>query len=290
MALFLAGSLFRDASPRGGFDSLGVETRQLLVFAAPIGAYQLLNAFIFRLDVIMLAFFIGRAPGVTLATVGIYGAVVEIAGGLRKVNQAFNPIFAPVVAEMTASGEQARAAAAYAQLAQWMLWILCPLVVSLALAGGVILMIFGPAFVQGSSWLGIVGLACATNAFVSLSETVIMVQRPHLNLITSAFTCAVSVGANLWLIPRFGVTGAAFGILLPFVVQGILRYGALRWLFRWRTSWSNIAPPLVATVIALVPALLCRALLGGVAGEIITALLFLLFFGGCWWRVRKSHR
>ncbi|CAN5589823.1 polysaccharide biosynthesis C-terminal domain-containing protein [soil metagenome] len=284
VALLLAGALFRGVPPGEAVASLRSEARRLLAFAAPISAYQLLNSVIFRLDVIMLAFFIGRAPGVTLATVGIYGAVVEVAGGLRKVNQAFNPIFAPVVAEMTATGEQGRAAATYAQLAQWMLWILCPLVAALALAGGAILLIFGPAFPQGSTWLTIVALACATNAFVSLGETVLMVQRPHLNLINSLITCAVAVGANLWLIPRFGVMGAAFGILLPFVVQGGLRYGALRWLFKWRNPWSNVAPPILATIAALVPALVCRALLGGNAGQIVAAVIFLALFGALWWR------
>jgi len=52
----------------------------------------------------MLGYFVGRAPGVTLATVGVYSAVIGTANGLRKVNQAFNPIFAPVVAGMTANG------------------------------------------------------------------------------------------------------------------------------------------------------------------------------------------
>jgi O-antigen/teichoic acid export membrane protein len=294
VALALAGTLFRGVHAGRGFESLRSEARRLLAYAAPISAYQLLNSVILRLDVIMLAFFIGRAPGVTLATVGIYGAVVEVAGGLRKVNQAFNPIFAPVVAEMTATGDQARAAATYSQLAQWMLWILCPLVALLALVGRTILMIYGPAFPQGSVWLGIVALACATNAFVSLGETVIMVQRPHLNLINSLVTCAVAVGANLWLIPRFGVTGAAFGILLPYVVQGILRYGALRWVFQWRNPWSIIVPPVVATIIALIPALVCRALLDGIAGQITAAVVFLALFGAGWWchsrRVLKLYR
>ena len=75
----------------------------------------------------MLGYFVGRAPGVTLATVGVYSAVIGTANGLRKVNQTFNPIFAPVVAGMTATGDHDVAAATYARLAQWMLWILLPL-------------------------------------------------------------------------------------------------------------------------------------------------------------------
>src|SRR5881398_295213 len=178
VALILASKLFSGVTARDTV-SIWTEAKPLLAYAAPISVYQMFNAFILRLDVIMLGWFIGRAPGVTLATVGVYSATVGLASGLRKVNQAFNPIFAPVVAGMTATGDHERAAHTYARLAQWMLWILLPLVGALALSGGIILMIYGPAFHQGAAWLGLVGIACATNAFVSLGETVIMVQRPH---------------------------------------------------------------------------------------------------------------
>ena len=66
--------------------------------------------------------------------------------------------------------------------------------------------------------MGIVALASAINAFVYLGETVIMVQRPQLNLLHSLITCAVAFAGFrfLWLIPRFGAFGAAVGILPPY--------------------------------------------------------------------------
>src|SRR5947199_2355013 len=282
IALTLASTLFRhvpahtdDVSPLG-------EARSLIAYAAPISIYQLINAFIARLDLLMLGYFVGRAPGVTLATVGVYSAVLGTANGLRKVNQAFNPIFAPFVAGMTATGDNEVAAATYARLAQWMLWILLPLVAVMSLAGGTILLIYGPAFWQGGVWLGIVALASATNAFVALGETVIMVQRPRLNLLHSSITCAVAAGGLLWLIPRFGAIGAAIGILLPYVVQRILRYAALKWVFHWKEPWSEVRPPLIAAGIAVIPALICRAFLGGIAGQVISAAAFLAVFGVQW--------
>src|SRR5438477_9547735 len=289
IALTLASTLFRhvpahtdDVSPLG-------EARSLIAYAAPISIYQLINAFISRLDLLMLGYFVGRAPGVTLATVGVYSAVIGTANGLRKVNQAFNPIFAPVVAGMTATGDHQVASATYARLAQWMLWILLPLVMVLSLAGSTILLIYGPAFWQGGRWLGIVALASATNAFVSLGETVIMVQRPRLNLLHSSITCVVAFAALLWLIPRFGPLGAAVGILLPYVVQGILRYATLRWVFHWKDSWSDIRPPLIAAGIALVPAIICRLLLVAVVGQVTSAGIFLAIFGVQWWQ-HHIHR
>jgi O-antigen/teichoic acid export membrane protein len=292
VALALAAKLFRRPSEDRHVVSHLAEARQLIGYSAPISAYQLINAFIARLDLILLGYFVGRAPGVTLATVGIYAAVVGTANGLRKVNQAFNPIFMPVVAGMTATGDHERAAHTYARLAQWMLWILLPLVAVMALAGGTILLIYGSAFQQGSVWLGIVALASAVNAFVALGETVIMVQRPRLNLLHSSITCAVAAGGLLWLIPRFGAMGAAFGILLPYIVQGILRYATLRWVFRWKDSWSDIRPPLIAAGIALVPALVCRALLSGIIGQVTSAAAFLAVFGVQWWwhHTRSKHQ
>src|SRR5437899_2955182 len=289
IALALASTLFRHIPAQVAAGSHFAEARSLIAYAAPISVYQLINAFIARLDLLMLGYFAGRAPGVTLATVGIYSAVIGTANGLRKVNQAFNPIFAPVVAGMTATGDHERAAHTYARLAQWMLWILLPLVAVMTFAGGTILLIYGSAFQQGSVWLGIVALASATNAFVALGETVIMVQRPRLNLLHSSITCAVAAGGLLWLIPRFGVMGAAFGILLPYIVQGVLRYTTLKFVFHWKDSWSDIRPPLIAAGIALVPALVCRALLGGIIGQLTSAAAFLAVFGVQWWR-HYTHR
>jgi O-antigen/teichoic acid export membrane protein len=282
IALALASTLFRHVPVQADVVSPFREARSLVAYAAPISIYQLINTLISRLDLILLGYFVGRAPGVTLATVGVYSAVVGTANGLRRVNQTFNPIFAPVVAGMTIKGDHRIAAATYAQLAQWMLWILLPCVAVLSLAGSTILLIYGPAFWQGGQWLGIVALASATNAFVSLGETVIMVQRPRLNLLHSSITCVVAFAGLLWLIPRFGPLGAAVGILLPYIVQGILRYATLRWVFHWKDSWSDIRSPLIAAGIAIVPALICRGFLSGVVGQVTSAAVFLAAFGVQW--------
>lgn len=291
VALTLASSLFRSAPSARGAISYRAEARRLLAYSASISGYDLINALIVRLDVIMLGCFVGRAPGVTLATVGIYGAVVEVASGLRKVNQAFNPIFGPLIAGMTANGDQQQAATTFSRVAQWMLWILLPLLAVMVFAGSVILSIYGAEFRQGTLWLGIVALACATNCFVGLAETVIMVQRPRINVFNSAITCVIAVVANLWLINSLGATGAALGILLPYVVLGALRHRALRLVFGWQRPWSNVAPPVIAAVIAAVPAVICRLLLDGFSGQILSASLFLLVFGFGWWfHFRRARR
>jgi O-antigen/teichoic acid export membrane protein len=115
-----------------------------------------------------------------------------------------------------------------------------------------------------------------------------MVQKPRLNLLNSIVTCVVALTANLWLISRFGVTGAAFGILLPYVLQGILRYRALRMVFRWRNPWGDIGRPLIAALLATGPALACYAMIAGTTGQIVASGVFLFVYGGAWLYHRRS--
>jgi hypothetical protein len=62
-----------------------------------------------------------------------------------------------------------------------------------------------------------------------------------------------------------------------------MRHRTLRLVFGWRAPWSNIAPPVIAAVIALMPAIACRLLLKGVTGQIVAAVVFLVLFGLEWW-------
>lgn len=288
IAFVLAASLFRNLS-RSNPGSVGAEAKELIYYTLPIGADQFLNAFIWRLDVLILGWFVGRAPGVTLTTLGIYGAVVGLANGLRRVSQPFTPIFAPVVAGMTATGEHEQAAATYARLLQWMLWILLPFVTVMIVAGQTILLLFGPTFQQGGQWLGIVAVACATNAFVNLGETVIMVQRPALNLLNSVITCVVGSTATFLLIARFGVLGAALGILITYVLQGAIRTIILRFVFHWPNPLRDVRPVMLTSIVAIIFSVLCRVFYPGIAGQIVAALVCLALFGGGWLYYRRAN-
>src|SRR5205814_8212681 len=95
---------------------------------------------------------------------------------------------------------------------------------------------------------------------------------------------------NLSLLPRVRLMAAAFGILLPYGIQGILRYGMLRLIFRWRNPWSRIRPPIFTAIIAFVPALICRLVVDGIAGQVIAALVFIAIFGAAWLHHRRSAK
>jgi hypothetical protein len=77
-------------------------------------------------------------------------------------------------------------------------------------------------------------------------------------------------------------------ILLPYVLQAILRYRTLRMVFAGEIRGRH-CHPLIAALLATMPALVCRVMIGGVAGQIIASGAFLLVYGGAWLYYRRAE-
>ncbi|MDQ6765207.1 MAG: oligosaccharide flippase family protein [Verrucomicrobiota bacterium] len=290
VAFVLARRLFFRSEARATCTSDEKLMPELLRASAPIALYDLLNIGIMHIDVLMLGSFVGRAPGVTLETLGIYAAGVQLVGGLRKVNQAFTPIFTPTIARQISAGRLREAEETYGYLARWMLALLLPATVVLALAAGAIMTVFGAGFSRGGHWAAVVGAACAMNAFVGLGETILMVERPQINLINSSVAFAAAVGLNLLLIPKFGPLGAALGMLVPYSLKGVLRAVQIWWLLQWRWPWRALLKPWAAALMPLPLVLLLRWNITGRAWEIVSALLYLGGYVLAWKLIRLDQR
>ncbi len=277
MAFLLARRLFKDHRR----EEAKTGPAGLVRFSTPIAIYSLLNMLIMRMDVLLLGF-LGPSVGVSLGTIGVFVASVEVAGGMRKVRAAFDPMFTPIIARQSALQNQPAMEESFAQLGRWVLAAQLPLMGVLCLSGGIGLSIFGPGFRSGALWVGLLAVAHATNSFVGLAETVIMIQRPKLNLINSGATVVLQFGASLLLIPWLGATGAALAMVLAYVTQGVLRYLELRILFRWHWPWRALARPAWAFLIALVPAVPLRVFIAGWPGELAAGLVLLAAYGIAW--------
>lgn len=275
-AFVLARSLFAESKAT----KQRVDT-PLLRFSAPIAIYSLLNMLIMRMDVLLLGI-LGPRAGVSLGTIGIFVASVEIAGGMRKVRQAFDPMFTPIIARQSAVRDQAAMEQSFAQLGRWVLAAQLPLMGVLCVSGGIGLDIFGPGFDRGALWVALLAIAHATNSFVGLAETVIMIQRPKLNLVNSTLTVLLQLGASVVLIPWLGATGAALGMVIAYVTQGVLRYCELRILFNWHWPWGAFARPAIAFGVALCAALPLRLLISGWRGELVSGLTLLIGYAIAW--------
>jgi O-antigen/teichoic acid export membrane protein len=272
-------------SCRGSSADRRPSTLAMVRFAAPIAGSSLLNVLVLQLDVLLLGAYVGHAPGVTVETFGVFCAAAEVAGGMRKVRQVFDPIFAPVVATRAVSEQRSSLRETVAGPGRWILSAQLPLVGALLLSSGLVLSVYGPGFRQGARWLALLGLAHGANSFAGLVETLIMMQRPGLNLFNAAATIVVQLVIGVLLIPRVGVTGAALAMCAGFTIQGVLRFAEVRHVFGWSWPWSSLRRPLAAFFIALIPAVAVRlaaAAIGELTAELIAGVLFLGLYAAVW--------
>jgi O-antigen/teichoic acid export membrane protein len=268
----------RGDGPAGGMTPL-----EMLRLSAPTAGASLLGVLVMRIDVLLLGAFVGRAPGVSVETFGVYCAAAEIAGGMRKVRQVFDPIFAPVAATRNAGADRAALRETIAAPGRWVLAAQLPLVGTLLLGSGAVLAIYGEGFRPGAAWLGVLAVAHAANSFAGLVETLLMIERPRWNLVNAALTVALQAAAGALLIPRFGVSGAAIAMLVGLAGQGVLRFVELHHVFGWTWPWRSLQRPAVAFAVSFVPALMLRSI-GAVPlfRELMAVAVFLGGYAAAW--------
>lgn len=261
----------------------------LLRLAATVAGAGLLNLLVNRLDVLVLGAFVGRAPGLTAATLGVYCAAVEVAGVTRKVRQAVEAPFLHAVA--TAAG-RGRAAAGGEEAAQGGRWVLAALLLlggTLAAGATAVLSLFGPGFVAGAGWLAVLLLAHALGSYSGLAENVLLVRRPALNLANALVSSVAYLGTAVALVPRLGALGGALSALLALALLALLRFAELRFLLEEPWPWARMRGTLAAFALALpLPAALATVS-RGTAASAGAALLFALAFAALWWRLGREQ-
>lgn len=278
LASQLTNRRLASAAPSRAYQPVGLA--QLLRFSIPTGASSLINVLVVQADVLLLGIYVNRAPGVTVEAFGVFCAAAEIAVGLRKVRQIFDPIFAPIVAARSAS-DRAALRDTVAGPGRWVLAAQLPLVGVLLLSSGTVLGLYGRGFRQGASWLALLALAHGANTFAGLVETLLMIERPALNAVNASATVAVQLVAGVIFIPRLGVTGAAVAMCLGFTVQGVLRFGELRHVYGWSWPWRSLARPVTAFAIAFAPAAAVRVF-APARLDLVAGVLFLALYAAAW--------
>ena len=254
---------------------------EMLRFSLPIAGSSLLTVLVMQADVLLLGTYVNRAPGVTVESFGVFCAAAQVAGGLRKVRQVFDPIFAPIVATRAAGAERAALRDTVAGPGRWVLAAQLPAVGAMVLAAGPIMAIYGAGFRSGALWLALLAIAHGTNAFAGLVETLLMIQRPSLNLLNASLTVAVQLVVGLLLIPRMGVTGAALAMCCGFAAQGVARFAEVRHVFGWTWPWASLRRPMTAAAMAAIPAIALR-IPGGMWWDLCAALTFVGAYAVAW--------
>jgi O-antigen/teichoic acid export membrane protein len=161
--------------------------------------------------------------------VGIYYAaaktIVLVQFVYFSIKAAAGPRFSAIMAE-----EDMTALAAFAgQTARWSFWpSLAVGLVALA-SGELLLSLFGSAFTAGYWLMAILFCGILAKSMVGPGEVLLsMAGRQKLCVLLYSVTLLASIGLNIALIPRFGLTGAAMATASAMMIEAILLHIAVR--------------------------------------------------------------
>lgn len=180
-----------------------------------------------KLDVWMLGVLIADK-----AAVGIYALAAALNEGVMQLAAVLQNNVNPVFARLLAGGDRAELQAMVKRLRRWFvpaLALVCA--AAAAVFPGVIPWLIGnPAFAGGALPFAIlmVGIVVAS-PYLPFAHLLLMAKRPgwHTVLLMTAVT--VNAIANVVLVPRFGLVGAALATAGTVCASALLLRGLVRW-------------------------------------------------------------
>jgi O-antigen/teichoic acid export membrane protein len=279
----------RESGNRGDWmpRSLGIVTGEFWRFAAPRGLASVFQTGSLWLDTLFLGAL--NSPGA--AAIYTAGGRLTLVGSffLESVVQAL----APQVSSLMAKRELQRVQDVYRAATIWLVCATWPIYLLLAIFAPGVLTLFGKGYAAGAPAIVIMsGAMLISMAFGPVDIVLLMGGRSSLNLVNTVASLVTNVGLNLLLIPRWGISGAAFAWAASTVVNNVLPAAQVYRIFRVHTFGRQFWIP-VASASAFVGGVAIAA--RAVAGPSILVMIVAGLVGGSLhaatlWRFRHDLR
>jgi O-antigen/teichoic acid export membrane protein len=261
---------------------------------APVRNWPLLSLLNFSLPQVMTGLlffailwtdtlFLGRFG--TAAEVGVYTVLATLLGPATLVSTAVGEMFAPRIAAEDGRGDRAALARMLKRVTHWNTTVALPFFAVLALVPTGLLSVFGGRYETGAAALAILALGQLLNTVAGpLGQVINMSGRQYLTMTNNAFVAAINAAGCIYLIPRYGMTGAACSTAGSLTLVNLIKLVEVRLLFSMhpfrrqtlRVVFVGLGALAVAAPVALVPAWPSAAVEAAVGGVVLFAVYGIL--------------
>jgi len=275
LLVYFLNSLFRLRRP---LMSARRETRDIIMFSLPLYLSRLVQAFRGNIQTVLL----GALNSVT--SVGIFTVVSQVNMMGRMFHDSLTEVSDPIVSDLYGRGEREELARYYRTMTKWTLTLNLPLFLVILLFPGPVLSIFGEDFVTGTVALIILAWGNLINAGTGICGVVLnMTGNTKWSLVNTVALSALLIGLNVWLIPNWGVVGAAVASLTSMSLVNIMRLFEVLYLVRLWPYDRSFLKPFVAAIDGGLAAWIVGQLVPDVANLVFlivcVAVLFIVYFG-----------
>ena len=190
----------------------------LLNFSYPLMFVTILQTFMHWMDILMLGYFTDAT------TVGLYHPAARTAGLLQALLLSFISIYAPMMAQFHREGDRKKMDDTYKLVSRWLLMCAIPISAIFIIFPGKVMLLFGPEYLTSAKILVILTGATFIQAiFGAAGPTLSMSGHTKLVLWNTIGAFALNFGLNIFLIPNYGIIGAAIATLTSLIVVGFAR-------------------------------------------------------------------
>lgn len=261
--------------------------RSIVRFALPRTASAALEQGLQWTDVLLVGALLGNAAA------GVYAGATRFVQAGMVVDAALRVVVSPRFSALVHRGDEGALRETYTTATTWLVLFASPVYVLLAVFAPVVLGLLGPEFVAGAPLLAVLAIGCTVTFLAGAVHTLLLMSgRSGWAAVNKAIVLALNVAANLVLLPRLGLLGAAIAWAACMTLDAALATVQVRHFLHLR---FDLRGPLAALVLVLlttaIPALLARHLLGPTALATVVGccLAVLLFFPGAWLARRRLH-
>jgi O-antigen/teichoic acid export membrane protein len=200
---------------------------EVLRFAVPQNLNITLDRFLTNIDVLMLG-----SLGLSASAVGFYGAGALIVRELRNIMLVFSGAFVPHIVRLHRKERLRELSYRMGDTLRWIATLAIPVCLAVAVLRSDVLGMVEPSFGGRPALfmlvlLPIPYLECALGL---AGKSVIMTGHSKLNLTNNIVSGLVNFLLNLWLIPRFGLIGAALASMVSTIVKITMEVTEMRFV------------------------------------------------------------
>ncbi len=203
------------------------EFKRLLAFSLPLAMGNFLWLVLLWTDILALGYYSSAED------VGIYRATSQTSLLPTMIIVSINTIIAPTIADLLNRKQHDETRNIFQTSARWSLTATIPIFLLLAIPGGEVLRVFGVGFDAGATPLFLLALGQLVTAGTgSCGQVLVMSGHPYMKLVGDLTMAIANIVLNFFLIPRWGIMGAATATAISIAAVHILRVGQVWWLLK----------------------------------------------------------
>ena len=192
--------------------------KELFGYSFPLLFNFIIFSLITWIDTLMLGYF--RTP----TEVGIYNAAVPTAFLMYIVPSTLLTLFIPVLTELYAKDKKEVLGHLDRRITKWIISInLALLGIFYLFSKSILQILFGNDYIAGSTALIILSTGYfLTYSLSTTTKVLVIIKRTKLVFINTLIVTLVNIVLNLYLIPKYGINGAAIATAIAFFTRFIL--------------------------------------------------------------------